>query len=498
MNTNIPQVPLSDVNSDMQTSPAFPFLKLPQELRDQVYENLLCPHIDGTQHRRVEKIRDYGLEPSILRTCKQVCQEASTVLYSKNSTVLIRMDALAYQILQSRRFPSFPEEYAFARVEGGEAANVAVFTMEISVLEEYRVQKRNREKVKVKGRGKAKAKAKNSVPEEQDLVFIGFMPALPKICRLITSCGFAEIMQLVIHMERLIGRSPKTRLQVLSDCLESFREARGLGRAVIFTEPQHSASAAEIADLMMTHIQAFDEAFGIVRAYEARVLRQLKEKRWNDAQATLQNALDFFHSTRYTYHPSQQRGTTNKKRHEFEVKLINTQWNYVSCCLRIGRTGDALHQIRQMFLYDIPRNRTQAQQEGYWDRAADAYYAIGKAYTIDGFLNSAVHSFLQALLTAPGHVDADRAIDDLEERVKSSSKPEDVRAKLNIECIPREVRHPVPGQHRLTGVQVKQLIEGFTATYSEIQRLILQRENTSVSTLGTLASKFGLTVGRLI
>lgn len=146
----------------------------------------------------------------------------------------------------------------------------------------------------------------------------------------------------------------------------------------------------------------------------------------------------------------------------------------------IGRTGDALHQIRQMFLYDIPRNRTQAQQEGYWDRAADAYYAIGKAYTIDGFLNSAVHSFLQALLTAPGHVDADRAIDDLEKRVKSSSKPEDVRAKLNIECIPREVRHPVPGQHRLTGVRDKQLIEGFTATYSEIQRLILQRENTSV------------------
>lgn len=470
----------------MQTPPAFPFLKLPQELRDKVYENLLCPHIDGTQHRRVEKIRDYGLEPSILRTCKKVCQEGSRALYTKNGTVLVRMDAQAYQVFYSGGSMSFPEDYAFARVEKGEAGGVPVLTMEVSVLEQYKLRRSDRGKAKRKSKRKGKGKEK-SMPEEQDLVLIGFMPALPKICRLITSCGSAETMQLVIHMERPIGRSLETRLQMLSDCLESFREARGLGHAVIFTEPQHSATAIEIADLMMTRIQAFEEGFSIVRAYEARVLRQLKEKRWNDAQATLQNALDFF---QFMYHPSQQRGSTNKTRHEFEVKLINTQWIFVSCCLRIGRTGDALHQIGQMFQYDVPRSRTQARQEGYWDRVADAYYAIGRAYTIDGFLNSAVYSFLNALLTAPGHVEADRAIDDLEEQVKFSLKPGDVRAKLNIECILREVRHQVPGQHRLTGVQENNLIEGFTATYSEIQRLILQPENTSVCTLGTLASTF--------
>ena len=478
MNTDIPQVHQPDVKSDMHTPPAFPFLKLPQELRDKVYENLLCPHIDGTLHRRNERIRDYGLEPSILRTCKQVCQEGSRVLYTKNGTVLIRMAPLAIRIfIVDGSTTSFSDSYPFARVKCGRIGGTPVVTMEMSLLAQYkaRLSKHLETERKIERREKGK---EESLAEGQDLCFIGFMPALSKICRLITRTGFGEKMKLVIHVERSIRRSPESRLQMLLDSLESFREARGLGHAVIFTEPQHSAIAAEVADLMMTPIQAFDECFSIACAYEARILRQLKEKRWNDAQATLQNALDFFHSRHLTYGL---RGMTIEKRHEFEVKMINTQWNYVSCCLKVGRTGDAMYEIREMFQTHTPEDRSQARQEGYWDRIVDAHYAIGEAFTIDGFLNSAVLSFEQVLLAAPGHVKAEKAIADLEERVKFSSKPGDVTAKLNIERIQRELRHPVPGQHRLTDDQKNNLFKYRSFCYNT--------EATSVDTLGALASK---------
>lgn len=79
---------------------------------------------------------------------------------------------------------------------------------------------------------------------------------------------------------------------------------------------------------------------------------------------------------------------------------------------------------------------------------------------IDGTLNSAVYSFLQALLSAPGHTEADQAVDHLEERVTSSSKPEDVMARFNIACVLKEVRHRESDLYGLTEDQEKDLLRG--------------------------------------
>ena len=467
-NTNVPQVAVSDDSSESQRIPAFRFMDLPQELRDKVYEGLLCPHVDGTQYRRHENIRHYGLEPSILRTCKQVYEEASRVLYTKNGTVLIRFDAQAYQgfpVVYPRNYQRFPEVYSIVQVKCGKAGGEPVLTMEISVLEQYRTEPKRAKGKRAKGK---------FVPKKQGL-FIGVLSDLPKICRFIVGCWSAKKLQLVVHMERLFGGSSESRRQMLSDCLECFREARGIGRAIILTEPQHSATAAKIADLMMTPME-YSDILSIVCAYEARAMRQLKGKQWNDARDTLQNALDFFDWQRYM-HP----------RHDLKIREINVQWDYVSCCLKVGRTGDLHHQIRQMFRYCSPKKRTPAQQKGYWDRVADAHHAIGMAYVIDVALNSAAYSFLQALLTTPGHVQADRAIDDLEKQVKSSSNPEDVMARLTIECVLKEVRHQVPGQHRLTEDQLKNKSKGFRATYGEFQCLLRDSHGSSVSTIRVLA-----------
>lgn len=76
------------------TKPAFSFLDLPSEIRNQVYLPLLVRKDAiyrpwGLQARGVSR-RDvkYGLFPQILRTCKLVNREASSLLYGSNTFCL--------------------------------------------------------------------------------------------------------------------------------------------------------------------------------------------------------------------------------------------------------------------------------------------------------------------------------------------------------------------------------------------------------------------------
>ena len=477
--TDVSQAPLSDNSGEESQTALFRFMDLPPEVRDNVYEKLLCPHVDRKEHREHKRIRDYNLEPAILRTCKMVCEEGSRVLYAKNDTFLIRMDELAYNGFNNNNdqdwvLPDLP----VARLEGGEAGGMSVLTMEI----EQRVTKPSKSKRTKKGR-------KCRKPPQNQFVFIGLLSAIPKVCRFLTSSIDVGKLQLEVRMERPVARSPESRQEILSYCLQCFHEARGLGHAVIFTEPEHSDEAAEIADLMTTQLDTVAEALRIAREYESRVSKQMKEERWDDARETLHNALEFFDLLQGEMLPvylmSSVRGGI-KEPCPLEGKMIDMQWKHIFCCLEVGRTGDVQYQVRQMF----PRYHTMqtpAQQDAYQRRVADAHYAIGKAYEINGALNSAIYSFLQAIMSAPGHVEADEAIDHLEERVKSSSCPKDVMAKLNIEVVLKKFRHQGPGCDPLTEVEAKAVARGFTATVHQIANLLRNDRRLGVSRIQTLA-----------
>ena len=121
-----------------------------------------------------------------------------------------------------------------------------MLTVEISVLRKYRA----------KG---------NFVPGDE-VVFVGLLSALPKMCIFLTACWSAGILKLVVHMETPIGRRLETHLQMLSDCLECLSEARGPGRAIILTEPQHSATAAKVAKLLITDMVTFEDVSRITCA----------------------------------------------------------------------------------------------------------------------------------------------------------------------------------------------------------------------------------------
>ena len=69
----------------------------------------------------------------------------------------------------------------------------------------------------------------------------------------------------------------------------------------------------------------------------------MKEERSNDAHETLQNALGFFDLLQYKFRDPPAIGGTRKKVYPLEAKMIDTQWNYISCRLKVGRTADVRH-----------------------------------------------------------------------------------------------------------------------------------------------------------
>ena len=460
-----------------------------------VYGHLLCPHMNGKLYfGGCEKIRHYGLEPAILQTCKQVCKEASRVLYTKNDIFVIRVDESIYQRRAETRpnFWAFEHFCAIAKVNGGKIGGVPVLTVDLSEKgkparpRSAKARPATNTETKIT-RARAK-RAENGEPEkpgmlpqkpvvvrkkpivvpEKPVVFIGFLPALSKFCQLLGPGQCAGDLQLVADLKQIVGRSLEKQQGIITECLERLSEAEGLGQVTILAESEHSATAASAATLMKTCVQSVADFVSRVNAYVARASRQLKDGKWDDARDTYKNALGFFdehdHLTYYT----------KDGWPRLEQRKTDIQREYISCCLKVGRTGEARGYA--LLILGILEQDRSPRGECYWDQVADIHCAIGRSYVIDGALNSALYSFLQALIAAPGHAEADQAIDHLEARVKSRSKPEDVIVRLNIECVLQSVRRQAPGSQRMDEDKTSRLVRCFCATYREIESLIRSRE----------------------
>ncbi|CAD6439095.1 7ad0395c-5429-47cb-bf5f-e5c62e7f5a29-CDS [Sclerotinia trifoliorum] len=73
----------------------FPFLRLPGEIRNQIYELLLCnvqepEPLDGLDIPSAVTIAKRNIHPQLLRTCRQVHEEAKYVMLTKNRFVEVQ------------------------------------------------------------------------------------------------------------------------------------------------------------------------------------------------------------------------------------------------------------------------------------------------------------------------------------------------------------------------------------------------------------------------
>lgn len=81
--------------SDAEDS--FPLMRLPRELRDQIYRELLVSK--EKEPNTEENVARCTLEPAILRCSKQVHEEAYRVLYEENVWIRFTLDAALLQQL---------------------------------------------------------------------------------------------------------------------------------------------------------------------------------------------------------------------------------------------------------------------------------------------------------------------------------------------------------------------------------------------------------------
>ena len=81
--------------------PTFPFLELPGEIRNKIYSLLLSPRHVGLKgmrckqghdnHRHTERQEQwYNFQVSILRTSRQIYDEASAIFRSENTFIIVR------------------------------------------------------------------------------------------------------------------------------------------------------------------------------------------------------------------------------------------------------------------------------------------------------------------------------------------------------------------------------------------------------------------------
>ena len=463
-------------------------MDLPPELRNEVYKCLLCPHVDGSHYRPHEKIRDYKMEPAILSTSKQVCEEASRVLYGYNDIFSIRVDVHTYEPLE-KSYPSFIEELPVVKTLNGKIGGVSIVTLDLSMLEEHLPEavknkpanKKTRKGRKGKKGKKAEEKSDEGVDRDHSVVFVGLLSALPKVLRFFTLDPYPldpAVSRLVVHLDNPTVRSSERHRQMLPDLLEYLCEARGFGRAVVLAPPEHSVAAAQTARTMMTRLSSRREATRMADAYERRLSPQLKDGRQKDACATLRNALGFLDLANAVLFAHGGIGGSSKPVPRLEAKLIKTQWAYISCCLSLGRTADVHYLVRQMFTPVSPVVETAAQQKGYWDRVPDAHCALGRAYMGEGALNSAAYSFLQALLLEPAHKGANRAVVCLGKRVARSEDPDHVLARLNVQGVLLKAARQRGATHsELAPHEKEELLRGFRATCGEMESLLLRKRH---------------------
>ncbi|KAF2871087.1 hypothetical protein BDV95DRAFT_607369 [Massariosphaeria phaeospora] len=118
-NSHLHDDPTSQLPTAAATTPSktetITFLTLPVEMRLEVYELLLVNRSNetaqgwetvGTTNQKkipldeAQPGQDQGLEPAILRTCKQIYKEARSVLYSRNAFIIAKPREAHYTIMK--------------------------------------------------------------------------------------------------------------------------------------------------------------------------------------------------------------------------------------------------------------------------------------------------------------------------------------------------------------------------------------------------------------
>lgn len=260
--------------------------------------------------------------PAILRTNRQIHNEASEVLYEQNRLAIITFDTKSWALLfkEGIQFPDvrvgpghFESFFPLIRLKHGRIGGLPMLTMDMTIRCEHDTPSTN--------------EVANAEEANKRMVFIGFLSAVYAMCRHLTLFESADQLQLAVRLEKPVGKS------IQEEILFPFGDVRGIGRAII-TSVQLSFPT-ELTTFMETPIVHPNEILERQKVYESRARRQMRVQRWSEARDTLEYALKALRNSCNSRRKLS--GFDMGKAHEFNVMEGGLKSMYDECGIKLGR-----------------------------------------------------------------------------------------------------------------------------------------------------------------
>ncbi len=403
------QCSLTEAKPGCGTSQKTGFLRLPPELRQKVYRELLGPF------RRME------IQTNILRVSKRIHDEAVKIFYAENGFVMYHVHRNVLGQLRpnpQNDHHDFPSTFVVWPVTGADGRIGSEPALTISIALQHSC-----------------CSVQDSRWRDEFDTYVGYAFHMPEFCKVITSCHIRDRLHVRLSLPSVEYRTFQGRLDRLLDC---FQECRGVGSAEIF-DVGGLPVETDLSHLMAKPLEHFDEILTRARCYQDRVRQQVARRHYSEALGTLERACTFLGW--WSENGIELSNETEEKWTAFWDLKLETSLLFASQSLHHGNFERAREEI-DIILGTYPLKRESAPvPRRLWEKESEGHYIAGLSYLLEDRTISALHSFLKALISKPGHEKVDEEIDKIEAAIENSDQPRDEIARWNIKHVLEGFRH---------------------------------------------------------
>ena len=402
------QCSLVEDQSGCGTSKKTAFSRLPLELRQKVYRELLGPY------------KTSGFQTSILRVSKEIHDEALEIFSQENGFIMYYVHRKLLGQLRpttdgdARDFLSRSKLYPVTGADGRIGFEPAL-TVNVALQQSC-------------------SPKPDSQSQDEWERYVAFPITLPDFCKTLTMCGIRNSLHVRLYLPSMEYRAVLGRLDFI---LDHFHECRGVGTAEILAAgglPVHT----DLSSLMAKPLEHFDEILTRARCFQDRV-RQLAGRRPSEALPTLMIADGFFHY--WGFHGFELSNETDKKWNEFWDMFYETLLAYAFQTLQNGDPKTAREVSRAIWETRPMKRESAPVPRRLWDMESEGHYVLGLCSLAEGCKICALYGFFRALINMPGNDKVDKEIDKLEAAIENSEIPEDEIVQWNIKYVLRRFRH---------------------------------------------------------
>lgn len=440
------QAAAPSVNEDTSNPTRASFLRLPQEIRDRIYEELLTSYNCSMPYYKLHQ----KLEVAILRVNKAIHQQAMKTLYEKNCWAMINIDTALYRKIvppSVRHGNSVNAGYAILRSSGEFLRGKVALSIDLRSL------------------------GHQSQADRTTLMVYEY--SMQNFFRGFSKCGRLGPTRIDLRFWENAGAR---RHQAV--ILEYLKETRGLDLVTV-SGVQPQSTGRDLEEDMRKPFVHVQEIIDRVQNYVTLADRAYKEGKYGTARSIANNGINFLRWYSDMKHQALLRLEGRNEKRIHELWELRSKSGFACARASIG-LGDLRHawEIIDRTMYELA-----SDPRGITSHAAEALCCASMVLASRDADNIAVFCLLQALKVSPGHPRADLAVDGMEARLQGQVDVKDLIVKQNIERVLGPFRHQDRGQYPVSEDDYHDFFAAFTGTAGEINFVARAYQNWDMKDL---------------